>query len=49
MKLFAGGRGGGRLEGGERRNITDKMYNQSTADRKFLRMPKKKGDFCVEL
>lgn len=47
MKLFA--MRGERLEGGRRRNITDKICNQSTGDRKFLLMSKKKGDFCIEL
>lgn len=48
MKLFAVR--GERLERGKKKyNVTDKMYNQSTGDRKFLLMPKKKGDFCTEL
>lgn len=50
MKLFAvrGERlGGGRGEG--RRNITDKIHNQSSGDRNFLLMPTKKGDLQIQL
>lgn len=45
MNLYGGGKGEARGE----YNVTDKMYNQSMRDMKFLQMPKKKGDFHLEL
>jgi len=48
MKLFAVK--WKRLEGGKGKYcITDKMCTQSIGDRKFLLLPKKKGDLCTEL